>query len=133
MGLFDKIRSKVASVVEAVSFTKLKDGLTKTRTAFVNRLKNLLGAGRKIDAALLDEIEEVLITSDIGVETSMRIIDSVRVRVKSEGYDDASQVYDLIKDEIQAILQASSAPATGYELPATGEKPYVIKIGRAHV
>lgn len=126
MGLFDKIRSKVASVVEAVSFTKLKDGLTKTRTAFVNRLKNLLGAGRKIDAALLDEIEEVLITSDIGVETSMRIIDSVRVRVKSEGYDDASQVYDLIKDEIQAILQASSAPATGYELPATGEKPYVI-------
>lgn len=125
MGLFDKLKAKVASVVEAVSFTKLKDGLAKTRTAFVNRLKNLLGAGRKIDAALLDEIEEVLITADIGVQTSMQIIENVRQRVKKEGFDDASQIYDLIKYEILNILQSSAAVATGYALPE-GEKPYVI-------
>ncbi len=125
MGFFDKIKAKVASVVEAVSFTKLKDGLAKTRSVFVNRLKSLLGAGRKIDAALLDEIEEILITSDIGVETSIRIIDGVRERVKKEGFDDASQVYDLIKNEILTILQASSSAIAGYDIPV-GEKPYVI-------
>lgn len=54
MGLFDKIKQKVASAFEAVSFTKLKEGLEKTRNAFVNRLKSVLGSGRKIDAALFE-------------------------------------------------------------------------------
>ncbi|GAB1429657.1 signal recognition particle-docking protein FtsY [Ignavibacteria bacterium] len=125
MGFFDKIKAKVASVVEAVSFAKLKDGLAKTRSAFANRLKKLLSSGRKIDAVLLEEIEEILITSDIGVETSSSIIEQVRLCVKKEGFDDASQVYGLIKEEILAILQSSAPPTNGYEI-TDGEKPHVI-------
>jgi fused signal recognition particle receptor len=107
MGFFDKIKQKVASIVEAVSFDKLKEGLNKTRSVLVNRLKAVLGAGRKIDAQLLAEIEEILITSDIGVATSQYIMNNVKERIKKEGFEDSSQVYDLIKDEILSILRST--------------------------
>lgn len=110
MGLFDKIKQKVASAFEAVSFTKLKEGLEKTRNAFVNRLKSVLGSGRKIDAALLNDIEEILLTSDIGVDTTMRIMDAVKQRAKRDGFEDSMQIYDMIKQEILTILTAVPTP-----------------------
>lgn len=105
MGLFDKIKAKVSSVFEAVGFDKLVTGLEKTRTALVNRLKKVLGGGRKIDAQLLDELEEVLITSDIGVQTSAKIINNVKEIVKRERFENADQIYDLIKQEILSIFE----------------------------
>lgn len=110
MGLFDKIKQKVASAFEAVSFTKLKEGLEKTRNAFVNRLKSVLGSGRKIDAALLNDIEEILLTSDIGVDTTMRIMNAVKERAKRDGFDDSLEIYDMIKQEILTILTAVPTP-----------------------
>lgn len=110
MGLFDKIKQKVASAFEAVSFTKLKEGLEKTRNAFVNRLKSVLGSGRKIDAALLNDIEEILLTSDIGVDTTMRIMDAVKQRAKRDGFQDSMEIYDMIKQEILTILTAVPTP-----------------------
>jgi signal recognition particle GTPase len=82
MGFFDKIKAKVTSVFEAVGFDKLVSGLEKTRAAFVNRLQKVLGGGRKIDAQLLDEVEEILITSDIGVTTSAKIISPACILTK---------------------------------------------------
>jgi fused signal recognition particle receptor len=70
-------------------------------------LQSLLGAGRKIDAALLDEVEEILLTADIGVKTATTIIDHVKIRVKKEGLQDASKLYDYIKEEMLNLLTAS--------------------------
>lgn len=110
MGLFDKIKQKVASAFEAVSFTKLKEGLEKTRTAFVNRLKSVLGSGRKIDSALLDDIEEILLTSDIGVGTTERIMNAVKERAKRDGFGESIEIYEMIKQEILSILTAIPTP-----------------------
>ena len=66
-------------------FNRLKSGLTKTRNQFLSQLSGLLGVGRKIDEDLMEEIEEILIQSDVGVDTTLTLMDNVRARVKAEG------------------------------------------------
>lgn len=108
MGFFNNLKKKVSEVVQstgdALKFDKLKDGLEKTRNNFVDSINSVLGAGRKIDDDLIDDIEEIMITSDIGVETTEAIIESVRHRVKKEGKKEAPEVFDLLRDEIHKIL-----------------------------
>jgi len=129
MGLFDKIKAKVSSVFEAVGFDKLVTGLEKTRTALVNKLKKVLGAGRKIDAQLLDELEEILITSDIGVATSAKIIGNVKEIVKRERYENAEQIYDLIKQEILSIFEKAQKDWEPLDYALTGKgTPYSMLI-----
>lgn len=111
MGLFDKFKEKVSSAFqsagEAFGITKLKDGLSKTRDSFVNKLQSVIGIGRKIDAALLQEIEDILITADIGFDTSMQIIQSLRERVKKEGHENSEDVFELLKEEMLKVLITS--------------------------
>lgn len=108
MGIFDKFKEKVSSVVQSTTdvlgFTKLKDGLSKTRDTFLSRVQAVLGVGRKIDAQLLTQLEEILLTADIGFDTSEKIINSVRERVKKEGHENAEDVFDILKDELLKIL-----------------------------
>ncbi len=111
MGLFDKFKEKVnqamQSTSDALGFTKLKEGLEKTRSSFLHNLQGILGIGRKIDESLLQEIEDLLISADVGVQTSDFIIDSLRKRVKEEGHENAEDVFDLLKEEIHGILLKS--------------------------
>lgn len=107
MGLFDKLKKKLTSVVETVSFDRLTTGLAKTRSSLVSKLKTALFAGRKIDATLLAEIEEILITSDVGVGTSEKIIARLRERVKSDKIEDAERIIEVLKDVIVELLGAS--------------------------
>jgi fused signal recognition particle receptor len=101
----EKVGTAVSNTKEKLKFTRLREGLTKTRTNLVNRLAGALLPGRKIDEALIQEIEEILITADIGVKTTTALIASVRNRVRKEGLDNAAELYDFIKQEILAILQ----------------------------
>lgn len=107
MGIFDKFKKKVSEVVEktseAVGFNRLKEGLEKTRKNFSNRLSVLL-KGRKIDQDLLDEIEDILITSDIGVATSEKLINILKERVKKENFEDAEELYKILKEEILKLI-----------------------------
>lgn len=113
MGFFNKLKEKVSKVVEstteALKFEKLIGGLEKTRNSFVENIQSVLGKGRKIDDALIDEIEEILISADIGVYTSERIIESLKARVKKEKYESSEQLFDLLKDEIHEILIKSTS------------------------
>jgi len=133
MGFFSKLKEKVTSAVqtatEAIGFNKLKDGLEKTRTAFVDKIQSVLGFGRKIDDALIDEIEEILITADIGVETSEEIISSLRARVKKEGCENGEDVYRILKEELHAILIKSPSAQNDaeYHIPPEN-KPHTIMI-----
>ncbi len=101
----EKVGAAVSTTKEKLKFTRLREGLTKTRTNLVNRLAGALLPGRKIDEALIQEIEEILITADIGVKTTTAVITSVRNRVRKEGLESADALYDFIKQEILAILQ----------------------------
>jgi fused signal recognition particle receptor len=116
------------SVKSALGVEKIKEGLTKTRRAFSDNLKKILSSGRKIDDGLLDEIEELLITADIGVDTTEQIIESLRQRVKKENWENAEDLYKLLQDEILKIMVESPSAQNDklYELP--DDKPYVILV-----
>jgi fused signal recognition particle receptor len=133
MGLFDKFKEKVSSVVQsttdALGFTKLKDGLSKTRDTFLSRVQGVLGVGRKIDAQLLTQLEEILLTADIGFDTSEAIINSVRERVKKEGHENAEDVFDILKAELLKILiQSPSANNDAVYNINPDRKPHTILV-----
>lgn len=85
------------------SFKKLKDSLLKTKNSLFGKLAPLVG-GRKIDDALLAEIEETLLGADLGLGATERVIESVRERARKENMTDGDQVMTLLKEEIRDIL-----------------------------
>ena len=85
-------------------FDKLKSGLGKTRTSLSDKMNNVFSTFRKVDEELLEELEEILIMSDIGVDTSVEIIQRLRERVKKEKIQDEEGVKDALKEEMQKIL-----------------------------
>lgn len=86
-------------------FSKLFSGLSKTRDTITSRIEDALKFSGTIDDDLYDELEEILITSDLGVKSSTKIIDSLRERVKEEKIKDPSQVKGVLKNILEEILQ----------------------------
>ena len=80
-------------------FDKLKGGLSKTKTTF-----NIFGGFRKVDEELLEELEEALIMSDVGMNTSLKIIGNLRNRIKKENIQEEAEVKNALKEEIKEIL-----------------------------
>ncbi len=87
-------------------FGRVNNGLKKTREGVFSKITRLVTAKRKIDEDLLEEIEEILIAGDVGVDTTLDVLDNIRRRVKKERYEDADELNFLIKDEISALLDA---------------------------
>ncbi len=81
-------------------FDKLKEGLSKTKEALNNKINNVFSNFRKVDEELMEELEEALILSDVGMDTSLKIIGNLRSRVKLEKIEDAEQVKQVLKEEI---------------------------------
>lgn len=132
MGFFDKFKKKVVETVEktseAVGFNRLKEGLEKTRKTFSDRLTKLL-KGRKIDQDLLDEVEEILITSDVGVATSEKLIEILKLRVKKENFENAEDLYKILKEEIlKLIIKSDSAESDKNYTVDDTKKPHSIMV-----
>jgi fused signal recognition particle receptor len=123
---FSKITDNVKSTL---SIDKIKEGLAKTRKSFSDNLKKILSKSGKIDESLLSEIEELLISADIGVETTDQIIESLRVRIKKEKWENSEDLYNLLKEEIQKIMIESPSANNDktYDIPQN-KKPYVILV-----
>ena len=85
-------------------FEKLKNGLGKTKNSINEKINNVFSAFRKVDEELLEELEEVLIMSDIGMETSVKIIGELRDRIKKEKIEDEEAVKVALKEIMQGIL-----------------------------
>ena len=85
-------------------FDKLKTGLNKTKTSFDEKINNVFSNFRKVDEDFLDELEEVLIMSDIGMDTSIKIISNLRQRIKKENIKDEEDVKQALREEMQKIL-----------------------------
>lgn len=85
-------------------FEKLKNGLKKTKDSMIGKIERLLNSFTKIDEDLFEELEDTLITSDIGVNTSTKICEILRDRVKSEGIKDPSLIKDVLKEIIADML-----------------------------
>ena len=88
-------------------FDKLKNGLNKTKTSFDEKINNVFKNFRKVDEEFLDELEEVLIMSDIGMETSIKIISNLREKIKKEKIQDEEEVKQALREEMQKILDVT--------------------------
>ena len=87
-------------------FDKLKSGLSKTKTSFNEKINNVFSTFRKVDEDLLEELEEALIMSDVGMETSERIISELRTKIKRDKIEDAEQVKQALRDIIKNIFDS---------------------------
>ena len=85
-------------------FSRLKDGLSKTRNNILGQISGLLRVGRTIDEELMEEIEEILIQADVGVNTTLELMDNVREVVREKGLNDASELADILKQEMLKLL-----------------------------
>lgn len=111
----DNIESPIVSEVEIEEpakkkpgfFEKLMSGLTKTRDDISNKIDGILKSYKKIDEELFDDLEEVLVTADVGVNTTMELIDRLRDRVKEEKINEPEEVKNLLKDEIKKLMLES--------------------------
>ena len=88
-------------------FDKLKNGLSKTKTSFDEKMNDIFSNFRKVDEDLLEELEEALIMSDVGANTSATIINNLRERVKKENIKDEQGVREALRKEIQEIFDAT--------------------------
>ncbi len=90
-------------------FDKLKNGLNKTKTSFDEKMNNVFSGFRKVDEELLEELEEVLILSDVGTETSLKIISNLREKIKKEKITEEQEVKEALKKEMQEILEKQNS------------------------
>lgn len=107
---------------------KLDNGLSKTKSSIFSKLAKSVVGKSKVDDEVLDNLEEVLITSDVGVETTLRIIQRIEERVSKDKYLGADQLNSILREEIAALLdENNSSNNVGYALPED-KKPYVMMI-----
>jgi fused signal recognition particle receptor len=90
-------------------FDKLKQGLSKTKTSFDEKINNAFSVFRKVDEELLEELEEILVTSDIGMETSVNIISRLREKIKKENITEVEDVKQALREELAQILNIDSS------------------------
>ena len=106
----------------------LDKGLEKTKESFLDKLTRAVAGKTKIDDSVLDDLEEVLVTSDVGVETTLNIIDRIEKRVARDKYVTTAELNGLLKDEIASLLTENNTDDTnGFDVPEN-KKPYVIMV-----
>jgi fused signal recognition particle receptor len=107
---------------------KLEEGLDKTRDSFFGKLDRMVRGKDTVDAEVLDELEEILITSDVGVDTTLDIIDHVEERVAADQYVSAQELNGLIRDEIaKLMLEGSDERPADFAAPLPNQ-PHVIMV-----
>ncbi len=121
MGIFSFFSSKESK-------KELDKGLEKTRSSVFNKITKAVAGKSKVDDEVLDDLEEILVTSDVGVDTTLKIIERIEKRVARDKYLGTSELNRILKEEIEALLEENnSGDGTDFDLPE-GKKPYVILV-----
>src|SRR5690242_18737620 len=121
MGLFNKLFGKKEK-------ESLDQGLQKTKESFLSKIGKAIAGKSTVDTEVLDNLEEALVSADVGVDTTVRIIERIEKRVSKDKYLGTSELNRILQEEIAAILV--DAPDSGFrdfEVPE-GKKPYVIMV-----
>lgn len=123
MGLFDKLFGKKEQK------ETLDKGLEKTKTGFFDKITKAVAGKSVVDEEVLDEVENALVSADVGIETTVKIIDGIEKRVARDKYLNTSELNSILKSEISAAFTDSSKDLsyTDYDLPR-GNKPHVILV-----
>ena len=108
----------------------LDQGLSKTKQSVFSKIARAIAGKSEIDDEVLDNLEEVLVTSDVGVETTLKIIDRVQKRAARDKFMNTNELNRLLKDEIAQLLMENNSNDLGdtFNIPTTPGKPYVIMV-----
>ncbi|RZP18253.1 MAG: signal recognition particle-docking protein FtsY [Flavobacteriales bacterium] len=121
MSFFKKIFSKEKKET-------LDKGLEKTKSNFFGKLSKAVAGKSKVDDDVLDNLEEVLVSSDVGVDTTLKIIDRIEVRVAKDKYLGVDELNHILRDEIAGLLsETNTGNATEFDIPKQ-DTPYVIMV-----
>jgi fused signal recognition particle receptor len=121
MGFFENIFSKEKK-------ESLDKGLEKSKESFFGKLGKALIGKSQVDDNVLDNLEEILVGSDVGVETTLKIIERIQQRVARDKYIGTDELDRILKEEVAALLSENkSSDAVDFSIPA-GQKPYVIMV-----
>jgi fused signal recognition particle receptor len=128
MGIFDFFSKKKEQIVEEQK-ESLDKGLEKTKEGFFGKLSRAVVGKAKVDAEVLDELEEILITSDVGVDTTLRIIQRIEDRVARDKYVNTNELDIILREEIAGLLSENKSQdiSNDFDTPL-GVKPYVIMV-----
>lgn len=106
----------------------LDKGLEKSKTSFLDKLSKAVAGKSKVDDDVLDNLEEVLVTSDVGVNTTLKVIDRIEARVAKDKYLGTEELNQILREEIAGLLsETNSGEATEFSIPED-KKPYVIMV-----
>ena len=120
MGLFDVFSKKKKE--------NLEKGLEKSKNSFLNKLSKAVVGKSSIDESVLDELEEVLINSDVGIDTTLKIIAKIEIRVAKDKYVTPSELNEVLRDEIASLLtENNTTDLHSFEIPEV-EGPFVILV-----
>ena len=107
----------------------LDQGLSKTKESVFGKIARAIVGKTEIDDDVLDNLEEVLVTSDVGVETTLKIIDRIQTRAARDKYMNTKELNRLLKEEIAALLMENNTDdGDSFDIPTTPGKPYVIMV-----
>ncbi len=134
MGFFDIFKKKQSGDAAAApeqaeqQRQELTAGLEKTKTGLFSKLARAVAGRSTIDSEVLDDLEEVLITSDVGVETTVKIIERIEKRVARDKYMNASELQKILREEIADLLEQSVGSAENFGLDVREGEPYVVMV-----
>nr|WP_315256762.1 signal recognition particle-docking protein FtsY [uncultured Flavobacterium sp.] len=130
MSFFKKIFSseKKDSSLSQEAKQTLDKGLEKTKTSFFSKLTKAVAGKSKVDDDVLDNLEEILVSSDVGVNTTLKIITRIEKRVEADKYLGTDELNQILRDEIAGLLsETNTGEATEFSIP-TNTKPYVLMV-----
>ena len=130
MSFFKKLfsSSKIDPSTSEEAKQTLDKGLEKSKTSFFSKLTKAVAGKSKVDEEVLDNLEEILVSSDVGVATTLKIIQRIEKRVAADKYLGTDELNRILREEISALLAETNVDnATDFEIPSTA-KPYVIMV-----
>jgi fused signal recognition particle receptor len=126
MGLFDKLFKR--NKEEQEQKEALDEGLKKTKEGFFSKITKAIAGKDTVDEEVLDQVEDALVSADVGIDTTVAIIKNIEARVAKDKYVGTSQLNRILQEEIMAILtENASTEFERFDIPA-GKKPYVILV-----
>ena len=141
MGFFDIFKKKKTEEVVATPEVaqeieqeekkeqeELNTGLEKTKEGFFSKLHRAVAGRSKVSVEILDDLEEALITSDVGVETTVKIINKIEERVARDKYLNTEELYEMLYDEIALLMEQAEGSAENFGLDAKEGEPYVVMV-----
>ena len=127
-GLFGKKKEEQTPEQQQQSKEELNAGLEKTKSGLFSKLARAVAGRSTVDAEVLDDLEEVLITSDVGVETTVKIIEAIEARVARDKYMNTAELQSILREEIGRLMEEAEGEDEAFGLELREGVPYVVMV-----